>query len=108
MSVHINSVVSYHDQIKTFGKRRKLIYGHMIMENRPLTVREIKDALFDKSGDMNSVAPRVTKLIQEGWAVEVGKVKDPMTGRLVKRVRGLSIAERQQQDAGAPVQHTFL
>jgi hypothetical protein len=91
--VHINSLIAYHDEHKTFNEREKLIYGQLMFAGRQ-TDREIKDALFSLSADMNTVRPRVSDLIEKGWVKEVGQKRDAVTGKTVRIVKALTPEER--------------
>ena len=100
MTVHINSLTAYYDDIKKFSQREKLIYGHIAMSKDPLTDRQVKDALFGNSGDMNLCRPRISDLMKKGWLKEVGKVRW-VTGKNVRLVRAVS-AEEKHQAEGEP------
>ena len=98
MTVHINSLICYYDEIKKFNKREKLIYGHIAMSKDPLTDRQVKDALFGNSGDMNTCRPRISDLIKKGWLKEVGKVRG-VTGKNVRLVKAVSPEEKHQAES---------
>ena len=94
MSVHLNSLLAYYDEIKNFNQKEKYIYGHLAMQREPQTDREIKDELYGKMADQNTVRPRITDLKKKGWIIEVDKVKDYVTGKSVRRVRAVSAEEK--------------
>lgn len=94
MSVHINSFTAYLSEFEKLDKRAKLIYGHLAMEQRPMTDREIKDSLFGPSADMNMVRPRISEMKAGGWIVEIGRQQDKVTGQNVRLVKTVSPTER--------------
>ena len=106
--MHINSLLAYYSEINNFNKKEKLIYGHIVMVGKPVTDREIKDALYGRSADQNTVRPRITELKKKGWLVEVDKVKDRVTGKRVRRVRAVSAEEKQRNEHGELVQEVML
>jgi Na+-transporting NADH:ubiquinone oxidoreductase subunit NqrC len=94
MSQHINSLLAYQQEVRNFNERETLIYGFLVQQEDPLTDREIRDIL-KPSADMNFIRPRVTDLKKAGWIVEEEKkVKDPITDKLVRRVRALTPEQR--------------
>lgn len=52
----------------------------------PATDREVRDALFGTTADMNMVRPRITDLKRLGFVRECGKWVDPVTGVPVRVV----------------------
>jgi hypothetical protein len=50
--------------------------------SQALTDREVRDMC--GFSDMNSVRPRITELVEEGFLVEGPSVKDALTGRTVR------------------------
>ena len=84
MPVSLNSLIAYYDNIHKFQRREKEILGHLVMNPTPHTVRQLKEAL--RYVDINSVAPRVSKLIDLDVLEVVDKVKCSTTGESVRRV----------------------
>ena len=105
--IHVNSLLTYQQEVAKFNQRESLIYGHLIISGRAMTDREIKEGLFGVTSDQNKARPRITELKKRGWLVEVGKVKDKVTGKSVRRVRALS-AEERWQAAQEPAQQMEL
>ena len=99
MSVHVNSLVAYRQELDNFNEREKKIYGEIAF-NGPMTDRECKDALFGAMADMNTARPRISDLIKKGWIVEVGKRKDRVTGKTVRIVKTVSPEERAEWQPG--------
>ena len=83
MTVHHNSVETYHDLTDYLSGRRGEIYEH-IKNNGILTDRQVKDGL--NYDDMNQVRPRITELVDAGILHEVDSVIDEKTGRTVRAV----------------------
>lgn len=52
--------------------------------DRPATDREV--CIYAKKTDMNWARPTITRLIEEGWLVETGTRKCPVTNRTVRVV----------------------
>lgn len=102
--IHANSIEAYHDERPKLSERAEAILNVYKRFNRPVTDRQILDAMYPGCGDMNRVRPRVTELIGAGQLVEVGKVKDSVTGKsvrtcrveLVEPDRTIGVAFRQQ------------
>lgn len=95
-SMHENSRASY-DQCKEDGNFHKLIWFiarfYELNKGRAFTDREVKDQLFAAGklpfNDMNMVRPKITKLKDDGFVVEVEDVLDPQTDRFVRKVKWL-------------------
>jgi predicted HTH transcriptional regulator len=85
--IHENSMLAYHDNAnKTkLSLRKRMILG-WLFANESGTDRQIKDALFGETADMNKVRPRISDLIKAGRVIEIGSKKDDLTGKLVRVV----------------------
>ncbi len=87
-NVHDHSLTSFDTLPK--NNRADLIYRLFKRESRPLTDRQVKDALgFD---EMNAVRPRITEMSkkrdgQPGLLEECGQAKDHKTGKTVRQTR---------------------
>lgn len=78
LMTHTNSFLSSREAEK-YNRRQMILdcYGSAI-----LTDREVRDRCGFQ--DMNSVRPRITELVEEGFLVEGPSVKDEVTGRTVR------------------------
>ena len=101
---HVNSLVAYQEEVRNFNKREALIYGFLCFEGRPMTDREIRNKLFGVHADMNRCRPRITDLKKRGWVTEVGRQKDPATGKSVRLVRAVTAGERAAAESVEPLQ----
>lgn len=75
--------------------KRQTVYAALQRLGRA-TDRQVKEWL--GAGDMNAVRPRITELIEAGWAEEVGTCTDATTQRTVRVVRALTADERRERD----------
>lgn len=83
--IHENSIAAYHDaDRKATAERRRDEILACLRSCGPLTDREVRDTLH--MGDMNDVRPRITELIDDGYAHDVGTKRDPMTKKSVRIV----------------------
>lgn len=79
--IHRNSIQSFHEiRDKLNGKHQVIWDAFKSSEN--LTDRMVKDMLGFE--DMNSVRPRITELVKNGYLVEVDRSKCPVTGKKVR------------------------
>jgi len=83
MTIHTNSFLA-HRQLSNKQRRRLLILSIYKNSNTPLTDREV--AIRAGFKDMNKVRPRITEMKEEGILSEHGKIKSPVTKRLVRCV----------------------
>lgn len=84
---HDNSLAARGDerlQAALTGRRAQIVAW--LREHGPATDREIVEGVFFAGADMNLVRPRVTELLRAGLLIEVGSVRDPVTGMTVRRV----------------------
>ncbi len=87
-NVHDHSLESFDALPK--NNRADLIYRLFKRVNRPLTDRQVKDALgFD---EMNAVRPRITEMSKEcdgrpGLLEECGQTRDYKSGKTVRQTR---------------------
>ena len=94
MPHHLNSLIAYQEELTKLSKRATLIYGYLVQQQRSMTDREIKDVLFGVTADCNTTRPRISDLIKAGWLREVGKVRDHVTGKRVRKTRALTPEQR--------------
>jgi len=85
MSIHKNSQLSFQEILPSLRGRKKVILEAVKFHGGKLTDREIK--VLVGALDMNGVRPRITEMLKEGYLVEEGSVKCPITNKLVRRVR---------------------
>jgi hypothetical protein len=83
MTIHANSVTSYRAEEPKLA-RRALDILFWVRAHGPATDRQIARGM--GFGDMNSVRPRVTELVESGFLTELDSVKCEVTGRHVRRV----------------------
>lgn len=92
MSTHASHEM-HENSLETFRQERAALQGRslevykVIAAYGPLTDREIRKQL--GFHDMNTVRPRVTELIQKGWAIESGTVVDFDTRKKVRLVKAV-------------------
>ena len=77
-AVHANSRESYHE-FKERTSRYRLVLSVYQGSSLPLTDRQVMNAL--NMHDMNGVRPRITKLIDDGFIKETGRIRDTLTGK---------------------------
>lgn len=80
MSIHQNSLFAWR-QLKT-TERERLILGALESSGRPMSDREMRDAL--RFQDMNAVRPRITELVKSGVLKECKDIIE--AGRKVRTV----------------------
>ena len=95
--IHRNSIQSFHEiRDKLAGKHQAIWDAFRSTESAGLTDRMVKDMLGLE--DMNSVRPRITELVKNGFLREVDQAKCPVTGKTVRICeiaynRGYNLAE---------------
>jgi hypothetical protein len=89
---HENSIVGFYETTTERARRRVAVMEAFKSAGRPLTDREVCHAL--GFNDMNAARPRISEAIDDGLLIEVGKVRDELTGRLVRLVK---VREVEQQ-----------
>jgi hypothetical protein len=84
--MHVNSREAYHDpeNRRMMGERARAILACLRGRGAPMSDAEIREAMGLK--DMNDVRPRITELKKLGAICEVERVRDPRTGKTVRRV----------------------
>ena len=103
MTMHPNSLVAYRQEFANFNERERLVYGEIAF-NGPMTDRDVRNGLFGVTADLNKARPRISDLIKKGWLEEVGKVKDAVTNKTVRKVRAITPEEK----AGQQVQPSLF
>lgn len=112
MSTHPHSKTSYELCLKE-GRFDAMVWMilnfYHVQPTESFTDREVKDCLF-RAGkiphdDMNMVRPKISKLVGEGFLIEVDEVLDRGTQRKVRRVRFLTATPDQKKPEE---QKTFL
>lgn len=91
-AMHENSLVAFEDTVDLRGDRLESVYL-MLQDRGAMTDRQVMEAM--GFTDPNAVRPRITELKDRFWVIEVGRVKDPITGKTVRQVRALGKQERQ-------------
>ncbi len=82
MAIHSHSVESF--RALNHGERCAMVLSVYADHKEPLTDRRVMELL--GFTDKNSVSPRVSKLIEDGFLYEEGSTKCPVTGRRVRLV----------------------
>ena len=80
--IHRNSIKSFGEISETLGGRHKAIWSTFKSSKGNLTDRQVKEILGLE--DMNSVRPRITELVKNGYLTEVDDEKCPVTGKKVR------------------------
>lgn len=83
---HANSI-NAREAIKTDAQRRCEMIINYLVRQGPSTDRQVLNGLFPGREDMNLVRPRISDLIRVGTLIEHSEVRDPKTGRKVRRVQ---------------------
>jgi predicted HTH transcriptional regulator len=82
--IHANSLAAYHSTPCERSERAAAVLA-VIREQGPMTDRQVMRAL--KFSEPNAVRPRITELVKDGALVEVGSVRDEITGKTVRLVQ---------------------
>jgi hypothetical protein len=85
-AVHANSLAAKEHNQDAHKGRKQLIVECLRLRAKPLTDRQIRDAICGETADMNSVRPRITELIRDGKLMECGEIEDPVTHEDVRVV----------------------
>ncbi len=98
--MHTNTLTAHRKVRGELAERNRRILDYLdyLGSGWRLTDREIKDGI--GLDDMNSVRPRITELIRDGFAVECGKARCQVTGQTVRLVRATTEAERNRAEQG--------
>lgn len=75
MAIHCNSAAAY-ASLSDLSEREAAAYA--CYESGPKTDREVSVLM---GTDLYMARPRITSLIARGLLVEIGSIKDPITGR---------------------------
>ena len=116
MPVRDTSMLSYHEARAELSARARVIYQFLCGRSETsMTDREIKNAIFGKVADMNTVRPRITELLhgdggaRKGhWLIECGTTRCPVTGKRVRLVRAVDWVTRLKLIAGEDVQGELI
>lgn len=87
-AVHANSVASWRDF--DADTRAALVRAVYTLATEPLTDRQVMQRL--GFSDMNMVRPSITRLVENGYLVELAKVRDAETARLVRACTTTSLS----------------
>lgn len=92
--VHPNSAQALRESAHELSERAAAVLAVYRRATHPITDRDVKDVL--GFADMNAVRPRITELIESGVLRECGRVKDAVTGKMVRVVtvanKGVTVA----------------
>ncbi|CAK0741053.1 hypothetical protein CCP3SC15_1110012 [Gammaproteobacteria bacterium] len=80
--MHQNSLAAYSTEQQAISKRARDILRHFAGLGEAVTDREMMRIM--GFTDPNAVRPRITELTDAGCLMELGKVKDTVTGKLVR------------------------
>ena len=81
--IHANSLAAFHSELPRLSAREWAIY-EWIVKHGPATDRQVMIGL--GFTDMNAVRPRCTELIDANRLMEVGDIRCPTTGKMVRRL----------------------
>ena len=84
--LHAHSLVAKEHNQNAHKGRKQLILDCLVVKGKPMTDRQIRDAICGETADMNTVRPRITELIREGKLMECGEIVDPVTHEDVRVV----------------------
>jgi hypothetical protein len=93
---HENSTESYEQHCRSGRQRqyRQAVVATLERSAEPMTDRQVLEAL--KEPDVNNVRPEITRMVQDGFLIEVDKVRCERTGKTVRRTtlasRGPSVS----------------
>ena len=90
-----HSLKAFAEEEVKLSAREQAIYDHL-KKHGPRTDRELAAAL-GFGENLNAVRPRVTELIAATRLMELAPVRDPVTGKTVRRV---DISRARQQTLG--------
>lgn len=82
---HLNSIESFIDGKPMFTWRQLQILDVFNAMRKPMTDREVMNRCYQS--DMNYVRPRLTELLHHQVLEECGRVKCPITGKMVRELR---------------------
>ena len=82
--VHPNSSQALRESAHELSQRAAAVLAVYRRASHPMTDRDVKCLL--GFADMNAVRPRITELIESGLLRECGRVKDAVTGKMVRVV----------------------
>jgi len=80
--IHRNSIQSFGEIREKLAGKHQVIWDAFHKHSDKLTDRMVKDMLGFE--DMNSVRPRITELIKNGYLLESDRAKCPVTGKKVR------------------------
>ena len=81
--MHANSVDAYLTGIEHFGERARAVF-EWVRVHGPSTDRNVMAGL--GYTDPNATRPRISELVEAGILIEVGNVRDAVTGKTVRMV----------------------
>ena len=85
-ALHVHSLEARDHNQEAHKGRKQLIVECLRLRAKPLTDRQIRDAICGEAADMNAVRPRITELLKEGKLMECGAIEDPVTHEDVRVV----------------------
>ncbi len=85
-AMHSHSLAAHEHHQDEHKGRKGLILECLALRCKPMTDRQILEALYPDSDDMNRVRPRITELVREGRLMEAGEIEDPDTHETVRKV----------------------
>lgn len=82
--MHSNSVEAYHAEESRLSKRARAVLA-WVTRHGPMTDRQIAYGM-GYGENLNACRPRISELIEDGFLVEVGNIRCPVTGKTVRKV----------------------
>ena len=80
--MHSNSLRTYREEKKRLDKRSFDVLKYFASREDAVTDRQVMVGM--EFTDMDSVRPRITELRDDGFLMEVGKIKDNLTHKSVR------------------------
>lgn len=90
--MHPNSEIAFAESFGELGRREKECYAVLTQSMRPLTDRQVMEAL--RFSDPNAVRPRLTELCKDLWVREVGWTQDHVSGKRVRLLEAVPAWKR--------------
>lgn len=87
MALHPHSIKAYREAFDALQGRKRKVFNYLAMYGAQ-TDRQVMDGL--GYSDMNNVRPRITELMADNLADEVGHTKCPVTQRQVRVVKAIT------------------
>jgi len=78
-ALHVHSLEARDHNQEAHKGRKMLILECLKLRGKPMTDRQIRDAICGEAADMNTVRPRITELVRDGKLTDCGEIEDDVT-----------------------------